>query len=109
MRDVVLYVLGKTCLEVTAAEDDHPDKALAPHGADHALAHGVGPGSLDGSLKDPDAAGTSRSTPYSPPPASKPSRPGFDLRNWILEGRSSNRWWYLPRRGTQGPDMRVSA
>jgi hypothetical protein len=39
-----------------AAEDEHPLKALAPDGADHALAGGVGPSSLDRS-DDPDTLG----------------------------------------------------
>jgi hypothetical protein len=43
VRVVVLDVLGKDCFEVPAAEDEHPVEALAPDGADHALADGVRP------------------------------------------------------------------
>jgi hypothetical protein len=39
----MLDVLGKDCFEVPAPEDEHPVEALAPDGADHALADGVGP------------------------------------------------------------------
>ena len=46
VRVVVLDVLGEDCLEVTAAEDEHPVEALAPDGADDALTRGVGPGML---------------------------------------------------------------
>ena len=52
---VVLDVLGEDCLEVTAAEDDHPVEALAPDGADDALADGVGTRCLDRALDDPGA------------------------------------------------------
>ena len=56
----MLDVLGKDCLEVTAAEDEHPLEALAPFGADHALAEGVRPRGLTGVLTTlaPSAAKT---------------------------------------------------
>jgi len=38
---VVLDLLGKDCFEMTATEDEHPVEALAPDGADDALADGV--------------------------------------------------------------------
>jgi len=38
----MLDVLGKDCFEVTTAEDEHPIEALAPDGADDALADGIG-------------------------------------------------------------------
>ena len=44
VRVVMLDVLGKHGLQVTTAEDEHPVEALAPDGADDALADGVGPG-----------------------------------------------------------------
>jgi len=52
---VVLDVLGEDCLEVTAAEDEHPVEALAPDGADHALTDGVRSGCPDRALDDPGA------------------------------------------------------
>ena len=57
MRVVVLDVLGEDCLEVTAAEDEHPVEALAPDGADDALADGVGTRCLDRGSDDPDGVG----------------------------------------------------
>jgi hypothetical protein len=57
VRVVMLDVLGKDCFEVTAAEDEHPVEALAPDGADEALADGVRPRSLDRGLDDPDDVG----------------------------------------------------
>ena len=53
----MLDVLGEHGLEMAAAEDEHPVEALAPEGADHALADGVGPGCPDRGLDDPDALG----------------------------------------------------
>ena len=53
----MLDVLGKDCFEVPAPEDEHPVEALAPDGADHALADGVGPRSLDRGSDDHDALG----------------------------------------------------
>ncbi len=47
---VVLDLLGEDGFEVAAAEDEHPVEALAPDGADHALADGVRPGRPDGAL-----------------------------------------------------------
>ena len=47
---VVLDLLGEDGFEVAAAEDEHPVEALAPAGADHALADGVRPGRPDGAL-----------------------------------------------------------
>ena len=41
VRVGVLDVLGKDCVEVTAAEDEHPIEALAPDGADGALTASV--------------------------------------------------------------------
>jgi len=43
VRVVVFDVLGEDCFEVTPSEDEHPVEALAPDGADHALADGVRP------------------------------------------------------------------
>lgn len=42
VRVVMRDVLGKYCFEVTAPEDEHPVEALAPDGADHALADRIG-------------------------------------------------------------------
>lgn len=58
LRVVVLDVLGEHCLEMTAPEDHHPVEALAPDGADHALADGVRPGCPDRGSDDPDAVGS---------------------------------------------------
>ena len=44
VRVVMLDVLGEDRFEVSGPEDEHPVEALAPDGADHALADGVGPG-----------------------------------------------------------------
>jgi len=55
VRVVMLDVLGKGCFKVAAAEDEHPVEALAPDGADDALADGVGPGCPNGALDDPGA------------------------------------------------------
>ena len=41
---VVLDVFGEHGLQVVATEDEHPVEALAPDGADHALADGLGAG-----------------------------------------------------------------
>ena len=41
VRVVVLDVLGEHGFEMAASEDEHPVEALAPQGADHALADGV--------------------------------------------------------------------
>src|SRR5579875_1814137 len=57
VRVVVLDVLGEDCFEVTPSEDEHPVKALAPDGADHALADGVRPRGLDRGLNDPGTLG----------------------------------------------------
>ena len=46
VRVVMLDLLGKDCLEVATAEDEHSVGALAPDGADDALTRGVGPGML---------------------------------------------------------------
>jgi hypothetical protein len=40
----VIDVLGEHGLQMAAAEDEHPVEALAPDGAHHTLADGVGPG-----------------------------------------------------------------
>ena len=43
VRVVVRDVLGEYGVEMAASEDEHPVEALAPDGADHALADGVRP------------------------------------------------------------------
>jgi hypothetical protein len=60
VRVVVLDVLGENGFEMAGAEDEHPVEALAPDGADHALADGVGPGARTGLLTIlvPSAANT---------------------------------------------------
>jgi hypothetical protein len=55
---VVLDVRGEDCFEVSASEDQHPVKALAADGADHALADGVDARGLDRGLDDPDGVAT---------------------------------------------------
>ncbi len=55
---VMTGVLGEDGLQVTAAEDQDPVEALAPEGANYALANGIGPGSTDGGLHDSDAIGS---------------------------------------------------
>ena len=54
---MVLDVLGEDCLEVTAAEDEHPVEAIGPDGADDALADGVGTRCSDGGGGDTGAVG----------------------------------------------------
>jgi len=55
MRVVMLDALGEHGFEVTAVEDEHAVEALAPDGADDALADGVGPGCSDGGGDDSGA------------------------------------------------------
>lgn len=50
MRVVVRDVLGEDGLEMAPAEDERPVEALAPEGADQALADGVRPRCADRSL-----------------------------------------------------------
>lgn len=53
----MLDVLSKDCLEVTAAEDEHPIEAIGPDGADHALTAGVRTRCPDGGGDDSRAVG----------------------------------------------------
>ena len=57
VRVVMLDVLAKDCLEVTASEDERPVQALALYGADDTLADGVRPGCSDGVVDYPGALG----------------------------------------------------
>ena len=55
VRVVVLDVLGEHGIQMAASEDERPVEALAPDGADLALADGVRPGCPDRALDDPGA------------------------------------------------------